>query len=118
MQQGRNNHLDEALSKTMTQHGSHPEASKRAGTAYLNLHKAHTYDLTHKTGSYMYMAPEVFREGKYNEKVCAALIASGKTNVYVLTSCSAEALYQHQSVHDTVFTPSQSGELDKIFIQA
>ena len=86
----------------MTQHGSHPEASKRAGTAYLNLHKAHTYDLTHKTGSYMYMAPEVFREGKYNEKVCAALIASGKT---LLTSCSGEALHQHQSVHDTVFTP-------------
>jgi len=53
----------------MTESGSHMEASKRAGTAYLNLHKAHTFDLTHKTGSFMYMAPEVFTERKYNEKV-------------------------------------------------
>ncbi len=78
LQQGRNNHLEEALSKTMTANGSHPEASRRAGTAYLNMHKAHTFDLTHKTGSFMYMAPEVFKERKYNEKVCIvfALCAS------------------------------------------
>lgn len=69
LQQGRAHHLDQALSKTMTDSGSHMEASKRAGTAYLNLHKGHTFDLTHKTGSYMYMAPEVFKEQKYNEKV-------------------------------------------------
>ncbi len=73
LQQGRNNHLEEALSKTMTANGSHPEASRRAGTAYLNMHKAHTFDLTHKTGSFMYMAPEVFKERKYNEKVGTAL---------------------------------------------
>jgi hypothetical protein len=27
-------------------------------------------ELTGQTGSYMYMAPEVFREERYNEKVC------------------------------------------------
>ncbi|DBB04448.1 TPA: hypothetical protein ACH3X1_012928 [Trebouxia sp. C0004] len=69
LQQGRNHHLEEALSKTMTASGSHAEASRRAGTAYLNMYKAHTFDLTHKTGSFMYMAPEVFKERKYNEKV-------------------------------------------------
>lgn len=46
------------------------EASKRAGTAYLNMRSnSHEFDLTHKTGSFMYMAPEVFKERKYNEKV-------------------------------------------------
>ena len=46
------------------------EASKRAGTAYLNMRtNEHAFDLTHKTGSFMYMAPEVSKERKYNEKV-------------------------------------------------
>ena len=69
---GRSQHLEQALSKTMTESGCHMEASKRAGTAYLNLHKSQNFDLTHKTGSYMYMAPEVFTERKYNEKVSFA----------------------------------------------
>ena len=81
LQQGRAHHLDQALSKTMTDSGSHMEASKRAGTAYLNLHKGHTFDLTHKTGSYMYMAPEVFKEQKYNEKVCRFLTECLACNV-------------------------------------
>lgn len=46
------------------------EASRRAGTAYLNMRSSsQEFDLTHKTGSFMYMAPEVFKERKYNEKV-------------------------------------------------
>ena len=46
------------------------EASKRAGTAYLNMRStSRDFDLTHKTGSFMYMAPEVFTDRKYNEKV-------------------------------------------------
>ena len=76
LQQGRRDHLDAALQKTMTQQGSHVEASKRAGTAYLNMRSnSHEFDLTHKTGSFMYMAPEVFKECKYNEKVCCFLLA-------------------------------------------
>ena len=73
LQQGRTQHLDQALQNTslyMTQQSSHVEASKRAGTAYLNMRSnSHEFDLTHKTGSFMYMAPEVFKERKYNEKV-------------------------------------------------
>ena len=73
LQQGRTQHLDQALHKTslyVSQQNSHMEASKRAGTAYLNMRSnSHEFDLTHKTGSFMYMAPEVFKERKYNEKV-------------------------------------------------
>jgi hypothetical protein len=88
LQQGRNHHLEEALSKTMTANGSHPEASRRAGTAYLNMHKAHTFDLTHKTGSFMYMAPEVFKERKYNEKVCIAFaVCNSKMDTACCSLC-------------------------------
>lgn len=69
LENGRSQHLEQALQNTITESGSHAEASKRAGTAYLNMHKAHTFDLTHKTGSFMYMAPEVFTDRMYNEKV-------------------------------------------------
>ena len=69
LENGRSQHLEQALQNTTTESGSHAEASKRAGTAYLNMHKAHTFDLTQKTGSFMYMAPEVFTDRMYNEKV-------------------------------------------------
>ena len=69
VENGRSQHLEQALQTPITESGSHAEASKRAGTAYLNMHKAHTFDLTHKTGSFMYMAPEVFTDRMYNEKV-------------------------------------------------
>lgn len=95
LQQGRTDHLDAALQKTMTQQGSHMEASKRAGTAYLNMRSnSHEFDLTHKTGSFMYMAPEVFKDAKYNEKVCC-LCACVNTSLlqaqasFHLTSCSS-----------------------------
>lgn len=73
LQQGRTQHLDQALQKTslyVSQQNSPMEASRRAGTAYLNMRSnSQEFDLTHKTGSFMYMAPEVFKERKYNEKV-------------------------------------------------
>lgn len=50
-----------------------PEASRRAGTAYLNRNTS--FDLTGNTGSYMYMAPEVLLEQKYNEQVLPLLLA-------------------------------------------
>ena len=48
-------------------HGA--DFSRRAGTAYLNQKHSEKFDLTNQTGSYMYMAPEVLMESRYNEQV-------------------------------------------------
>lgn len=66
VQQGRSSQLDKVL---MDASYHRPEASRRAGTAYLNMQRSTTFDLTGQTGSYMYMAPEVLMERKYNEQV-------------------------------------------------
>lgn len=43
--------------------------------------------LSGRTGSYMYMAPEMYKEQPYNEKVCTRAHARGCACVVLLCAC-------------------------------